>query len=190
MSKRLIVTISIAIFVVVVALVATRVALSPFIVKEGQVEEGQVDIPSEEDVKKKQMAEVEATVVAVEEPMPEGGEPVALASGSFQPLPGEYEVAGEGTATIYQLPDGGYILRLENFFVTNCPGLRVYLAVENELESDADSEEIWLDMGPLKGNKGNQNYEISSDIDPGEYSSVIIWCESLETSFSVASLTK
>ncbi len=192
MSKRLMATIVIVILVLVVALVATRLALSPFAIKGEQVEGETADIPSEEEMKERQMAEMEATVVAVEEPMPPGGEAVALASGSFHPLPRGNNKMGEGagTAIIYQLPNGGHILRLENFFVTNGPDLRVWLAVKDKVESQADLEEGWLDLGPLKGNKGNQNYGISSDTEPGEYNSVVIWCKPFEIPLAIASLTE
>ena len=46
------------------------------------------------------------------------------------------------------------------------------------------------DLGPLKGNVGNQNYVIPSDIDVGEYASVAIWCELFDVLFSPATLTR
>lgn len=50
------------------------------------------------------------------------GEPVVLATGTFNEFDPVHR--GEGTATVYQLPDESRVLRLENFRVTNGPELQ------------------------------------------------------------------
>ena len=64
----------------------------------------------------------------VTEPMPPqmAAQPVALASGNFRDADSFHR--GSGTATIYETPDGGHVLRFEDFMVTNGPDLRVLLA--------------------------------------------------------------
>ena len=52
--------------------------------------------------------------------------PVALKSGSFRDADSFHR--GSGLATIYQTPDGGHLLRLEEFQTTNGPELHVLLS--------------------------------------------------------------
>ncbi len=35
----------------------------------------------------------------------------------------------------------------------------------------------YIELGKLKGNKGDQNYEIPEGIDVNEYGSVSVWCK-------------
>jgi hypothetical protein len=44
-------------------------------------------------------------------------------------------------------------------------------------------------LGPLKGNRGDQNYELPSDVDPDSIGSVIIYCMPFHVIFSVAPLS-
>ena len=46
----------------------------------------------------------------------------------------------------------------------------------------------YLDLGALKANKGDQNYEIPAAAVLGDYSSVTIWCARFTVSFAAAEL--
>jgi hypothetical protein len=46
-----------------------------------------------------------------------------------------------------------------------------------------------LDLGALKANKGDQNYEIPAGTKLGDYRSVSIWCARFAVSFAAAELT-
>ena len=48
--------------------------------------------------------------------------------------------------------------------------------------------EGYVDIGSLKGNVGNQNYELSGDIDVSAVGSVIIYCKPFHVLFSAAPL--
>ncbi|MDE2937341.1 MAG: DM13 domain-containing protein [Chloroflexota bacterium] len=116
-------------------------------------------------------------------------EPVALASGSFRDADSFHR--GSGTATIYLLPDGSHLLRLEDFEVTNGPDLRVLLAEPGDpMSRDELQTGGYTHLAKLKGNIGNQNYEIPSDINLDEQNSVIIYCMPFHVIFSVAPLEK
>ena len=41
----------------------------------------------------------------------------------------------------------------------------------------------YLDLGTLKGNIGNQNYEIPANVDLNEFHSVSIWCARFHVNF-------
>ena len=96
---------------------------------------------------------------------------------------------GSGRATIYLSADGNTLLRLEDFSVTNGPGLHVLLSAHPDPKSRDDvRDEAFIDLGNLKANMGNQNYEIPSDIDVAQYHSVVIYCVPFQVVFSVAPL--
>ncbi len=110
--------------------------------------------------------------------------PVILSQGTFNEI--DVIHRGEGSATIYQLPEGGAVLRLEDFQVTNGPQLHVLLVRNPDPRTRADVGEDYIDLGQLKGNVGNQNYDIPADVDLEGYNSVVIYCMPFHVVFSVA----
>lgn len=127
--------------------------------------------------------------VEMEEAMPEQavGNMRILARGEFYDLGGH---PGEGTATVYELADGSRVLRLEDFEVINGPQLHVWLVPPDPVP-DTVGREIpdYVDLGPLKGNIGDQNYEIPADLDLADYGSVVIWCVPFRVPFNAAPLS-
>ncbi len=110
-----------------------------------------------------------------------------LAQGEFYDLGGH---PGMGTATVYELGDGSRVLRFENFKVINGPQLHVWLVPPDPVP-DAVGREIpgYFDAGPLKGNIGDQNYEIPADLDLADFGSVVIWCVPFRVPFNAAPLS-
>jgi len=121
----------------------------------------------------------------MDEEMPAASSPQVLTTGLFEDYDDFHQ--GSGTATIYELEDGGQVLRLENFEVTNGPDLHVLL-VPDDNPAGRDDITGYLDLGSLKGNIGDQNYEILDGIDVGSYGSVVIYCQPFHVIFSVANL--
>ena len=115
------------------------------------------------------------------------GTALVLSNGTFRGADRFHQ--GSGEASIYRGPDGSYLLRLENFQVTNGPDLHVILSPSPAPESRDDVHQPgYLDLGSLKGNVGNQNYEIPADVDVDGLSSVVIYCSPFHVVFSVALL--
>ncbi|MGH2808392.1 MAG: DM13 domain-containing protein [Actinomycetota bacterium] len=107
-----------------------------------------------------------------------------LASGPFHGL--EHDTSG--TAFLLELADGRRFLRFEDFETSNGPDLRVYLS---EIPAGDDwfvYGERFVDLGALKGNVGNQNYEIPDDVDLDKYVSAVVWCRQFSVGFGVAPL--
>ncbi len=119
-----------------------------------------------------------------EETMPD--EPAVLAMGQFIEIDRIHK--GEGSATIYELPDGSRVLRFEDFRVTNGPDLHVILTTSADPRSRSEVGDDYVDLGQLKGNVGNQNYEIPTDVDLGAIQSVVIYCQPFHVVFSTATL--
>ena len=96
---------------------------------------------------------------------------------------------GSGQATVYSGPDGSFLLRLENLAVTNGPALHVYLSRHEDPDNPGEVKDPgFVDLGDLKGNRGNQNYSIPTDVNISDYNSVVIYCQPFEVVFSVAPL--
>jgi hypothetical protein len=111
--------------------------------------------------------------------------PVALLQGSFRSVHHE----GAGTATVYRLDDGSRLLRLTDFATENGPDLYVYLIASNDAPDNATVERAgYISLGRLKGNQGDQNYVIPTEVDLSRYRAVSIWCRRFGVNFAVAAL--
>lgn len=111
--------------------------------------------------------------------------PVALAQGQFTRIDEVHQ--GTGSATIYRLPDGNQVLRFEDFEVTNGPDVFVLLdtAAEPNVATQFGEQ---INLGMLKGNIGNQNYDIPPETDVSQFKSVVIYCRQYDVVMSLATL--
>lgn len=120
------------------------------------------------------------------EPDPEApvaAQPETLGSGDFTSL-NSYSVSGQ--ASIVRV-EGQTFLRFEDLDSSNGPDLRVYLSTADASDPDALTDDF-VSLGTLKGNQGNQTYELPADVDPARFRSVTIWCERFSVGFGVAPL--
>lgn len=112
--------------------------------------------------------------------------PVALATGEFHS--NAHETTGR--ASIFRLGDGRRVLRLTKFATSNGPDVRVYLVAAPDVQ---DPEVVkragFIDLGGMKGNVGDQNYEVPADVNLDQYRSVSIWCRRFSVNFGAAPLT-
>ena len=112
-------------------------------------------------------------------------EPAKLASGRFHANAHETK----GVATIYRLPDGRRVLRLTEFATSNGPDVRVYLVAAGDVQhEDAAKQAGFVDLGALKGNIGDQNYDVPADLDLSRYRAVSIWCRRFSVNLGAAPL--
>lgn len=115
--------------------------------------------------------------------------PLVLATGSFI----SHEHGTSGHARVLELADGSRVLRLDGLDTSNGPDLKVWLSDAPVLDGPDGwfvfDDGAYVDLGSLKGNKGNQNYPIPADVDLSALSSVTIWCDRFSVSFGAADLT-
>ena len=76
---------------------------------------------------------------------------------------------------------GGSVIRYEDFETINGPQLHVYLA------NDLDAKDF-VDLGAIKGTKGNINYEVPENIDLDDYKYVMYWCVPFGVLFNYAEI--
>ncbi|NMH69048.1 DM13 domain-containing protein [Bacillus sp. RO3] len=75
-------------------------------------------------------------------------------------------------------------VRFEDFEVTNGPDLYVYLVEKGEETKKG------ISLGKLKGNIGNQNYEIPEGHSLSAGMEIVIWCRQFNVDFGRAELDK
>lgn len=90
---------------------------------------------------------------------------------------------GRGTANLIKTAPGVFVVRLEDFEVRNGPDLFVYLSPA----SDGYAKGA-IELGALKADKGNQNYDVPVGVDPAAAGSVVIWCRQFSVLFATAPL--
>ena len=119
--------------------------------------------------------------------------PAAQGSSAPQPL-----VSGQfysilhptaGTATIYRMGDGSRVLRFTGFSTSNGPDVHVYMVAADDAKDAAAVERAgFIDLGVIKGNVGDQNYTLGTDLDLAKYRAISIWCKRFSVNFGAAAL--
>jgi hypothetical protein len=113
--------------------------------------------------------------------------PLLLSQGHFHGV----AHATQGVATIYQLPDGKRALRFTEFETSNGPDVQVYLVATNgATDNETVTRAGFIHIGALKGNVGDQHYEVPADVDLTTYQSVTIWCRRFGVNFGTAPLNQ
>jgi hypothetical protein len=112
--------------------------------------------------------------------------PTALLRGQFHSVAHETR----GTATVQDLGDGRRVLRLSEFATSNGPDVQVYLVAADDAADNATVTRAgFVELGRLKGNEGDQNYDVPADLDLARYRAVTIWCRRFSVNFATAPLT-
>lgn len=108
------------------------------------------------------------------------GETEISARGNFEGLAG-HNAAGK--AVLIKSGDKKYVRFEEDFEITNGPDLFVHLGRDGEYDKE-------VNLGPLKGNIGSQNYEIPENVKIEEYNEVWIWCRAFSVPFGKAEFSQ
>ncbi|MGY0500977.1 DM13 domain-containing protein [Nocardia sp. FBN12] len=124
----------------------------------------------------------EAPIVAVD-----GAPPPVIATGTF--LSHEHDTSG--TVQLQRTSEGTIVLRIVDLNTSDGPALHVWLTDQPVIADDWHNfdDGNHVDLGALKGNEGNQNYELPAGSDLSTVKSVSIWCERFRVSFGAATLT-
>jgi len=102
-----------------------------------------------------------------------------LAKGSFE----SYAHETVGTASLLNA-NGKTVLRLAGFTTSNGPDVHVLLTKTDDPKNIEGS----LDLGSIKGNKGDQNYELPAGTKATDFKAVNIWCKRFDVAFGGAVL--
>ncbi|HEY3020774.1 MAG TPA: DM13 domain-containing protein [Solirubrobacteraceae bacterium] len=102
------------------------------------------------------------------------------ASATF--VSGEHETVG--TARVVRVSGGGRVVTLTGFATSAGPDLRVRLAPGTGTDGAAAGV---VDLGALKGNRGDQQYDLPAGVD-ARRATVLIWCRAFSALFGSAAL--
>ena len=76
------------------------------------------------------------------------------------------------------------MLTLTGFEVDNGPDLRLYL-VAGPARDEGEVRD-YVDLGALKGNRGDQQYRLPAGVDLERYPTVVVWCRAFSVLFARA----
>ncbi|MFD6565796.1 DM13 domain-containing protein [Micromonospora profundi] len=104
----------------------------------------------------------------------------------------DHEHDTSGTVQLVELADGRRQLVLRDLDTSNGPDLFVRLSDQRVVRGtagwDAFSEGRFVDVARLKGNRGDQVYDIDPSVDLDGLTSVSVWCKRFSVSFGAAAL--
>jgi hypothetical protein len=114
-----------------------------------------------------------------------GGSGVVIAAGAFHGV----AHGGKGNASVVRRADGTRVLELTDFETSNGPDLHLYLvAARDATDSEAVKAAGFVALGALKGNIGNQAYDVPADVDLERFRAVTVWCRRFGVNFATAPL--
>jgi Electron transfer DM13 len=121
----------------------------------------------------------------VNEPAPfdESSGPQPILTGRFE---GKSQISGR--ATIYKKPGGEEYLRLSDFTAPNDSDIHVVLERGDDQNPPQNVIKDSVDLGPLKTNQGDQNYDIPAATDLNKYDAVVIYDERSHMMLGLAKL--
>jgi len=93
-----------------------------------------------------------------------------------------------GTAMFLQDAEGNVVLRIEDLSTDNGPDLKVYLSTNTPDGSVGAFDDDFVNLGKLKGNIGDQNYDVPAGTDLSRFNSIVIWCDRFDVAFGAAPL--
>jgi hypothetical protein len=139
-----------------------------------------------------ELAQTEVTVAPPPDPEPDGGAsttttttapagPVRLSSGTFQGLD---DHAATGTVSLVEQPDGSRVVLFEDFEVERGPDYLVYLVPGEAAFDYAQGVEV----APLQGNVGDQQYAVPAELAGQQPLTVLIWCRAFDVNIAGASV--
>ncbi len=106
-----------------------------------------------------------------------------LSMGTFEDA--EHDTSGR--ATVLELADGRWFVRLEGLATSDGPDLHIWLTDQpsgGDWHSYDDGR--YVRLGELKATHGNQNYEVPADAELDGLTSVVIWCDRFNVAFGTA----
>ncbi len=97
-----------------------------------------------------------------------------------------------GRVAIYR-SHGKEVLRITSFKTSNGPDVHVILIAADDAKDDDNflkNNVERVELGPLKGNEGDQNYDIPAGTDLKKFRTAVIYCERFNATFGAAPLEK
>jgi len=96
----------------------------------------------------------------------------AVSTGTFHAVDG----TATGTVALFHKPDGTFAITFEDFSIASDAHTNVILVTNKDVTNDADVDKTAIvDLGPLKGTSGMQDFVVPSSADTMTYHTVVLW---------------
>jgi hypothetical protein len=96
-----------------------------------------------------------------------------------------------GRASVYRNSNGSLSLQLTDFHTSNGPDVHVVLTKSSDpalAKTTPGTALESLEVAPLKGNEGDQQYTLPANVDLTQYNTVAIYCERFHAVFGSANI--
>ena len=108
-------------------------------------------------------------------------------------LRGQFVSLDHGTTGVARVVDAGEgqrVVRLEGLDTSNGPDLFLYLTANRADGPEDKFDDDFVNLGRLRGNKGDQNYDVPAGVDLDRFATVLIWCDRFNSAFGAADLVR
>ena len=117
--------------------------------------------------------------------MMESPSPAPVSSGTFHAVDG----TAAGTVALFHRPDGSFLVTFESFSIASAAHTDVILVPNKDVKSDGDiSKASIVDLGPLKGTSGMQDFAVPASADAMTYHAVVLWDTQMAHAIAAAPL--
>lgn len=108
-----------------------------------------------------------------------------VATGTFHGVDG----TASGTVALFHEADGTFIITFEDFSIDSVAHTNVVLVTNKDVTSDGDIDKTQIvDLGPLKGTSGMQDFTVPSSADAMTYHTVVLWDTAMAHAIAAAPL--
>ena len=95
-----------------------------------------------------------------------------VSTGTFHAVDGK----AKGTVALFHKPDGTFAITFEDFSIGSNAHTNVILVANKDVTKDGDIDKTAIvDLGPLKGTSGMQDFVVPASADAMTYHTVVLW---------------
>jgi hypothetical protein len=111
--------------------------------------------------------------------------PAPVSMGTFHAVDG----TATGTAALFHQPDGTFVVTFEGFSIASAAHTDVILVPNKDVKSDGDiTKASIVDLGPLKGTSGMQDFAVPASASAMTYHAVVLWDTQMSHAIAAAPL--
>ena len=111
--------------------------------------------------------------------------PAPVSMGAFHAVDG----TATGTAALFHRPGGSFVVTFENFSIASAASTNVVLVPNKDVKTDGDIDKVSIvDLGPLKGTSGMQDFVVPASANAMTYHAVVLWDTQMAHAIAAAPL--
>jgi hypothetical protein len=108
-----------------------------------------------------------------------------VSTGTFHKVDG----TAKGTVALFHKPDGTFAITFEDFSIDSNAHTNVILVMNKDVTKDGDIDKTaFVDLGPLKGTSGMQDFVVPASADAMTFHTVVLWDTEMAHAIAAAPL--